>query len=100
MEYLKRPLTAAEVIAKAEGGRLVVVIAVDLYHLACASGSHDLGGLNDMADEMVLGRSPYVLADLSYRAVGVLAAENKVLIEVNADVSDLLTGEGHGNPGE
>ena len=94
MFSLKTPLTAKQLRARAVTDfRLQVVIAIDLNELMCIGQGGSMDGMNNYADEHILGDelSGYMLADLSYRAVGT-TPDNEVLIEVNADVEEILAG--------
>jgi hypothetical protein len=86
--YLEQPLSSAEVKARAKEGRLTVVIAVTLTNLTNCNG---IDGLNEMADESILGFGrPASLQDLSFKVKGAIPDRDLVLIEVDADASDYL----------
>lgn len=81
------PLTKQEIRqnVKEHDGNLVVIIAVELERIACSSEDGTLDGLNEIADEEILGVGGGCLMDLSFKPVGVDG--DKVLIEVTADPS-------------
>lgn len=93
MQPLTQPLTKAQVRdnAEANDGKLVVVIALEFGQIACSSDDNTYDGLNDIADEEILGFGGGSLLDLSYRPVGV--QDTKVLVEVTADPSMVLEDE-------
>ena len=96
-KILKSPLTLRQLENMADkDGRLTVNLRVDLGTLF----DNDIESFNDLADEMILNHTVIgSLSDINYRVVG---AENgapnrgwcqgSVIIEVNADVSD-ITGD-------
>lgn len=94
------PLTKEEIRQNAQehDGEIVVIIAVELERIACSSEDGTLEGLNDIADEEILGVGGGCLMDLAYKPVGVDG--DKVLIEVTADPSQVLDEEEDTDPTE
>jgi hypothetical protein len=105
---LKNPLTLRALKRRADkDGRISVSIVVSLDELMT-----DIESFNDLADERVLDLNSVVgsLSDINYNVVGAIPAFNKdgsyrkactgggylqgaVIINVNADVGDLLSEE-------
>lgn len=81
MDYLKKPLTAVEVAALRDAeGFIKVVIPISLDDLMS-----DIEDVNDLAEGRILENG--ILADISYKAVGVLD-DGSVLVQVTAEVDD------------
>jgi len=86
---IEAPLERSEISRLFPDGQLSVVIKVPLGKLICSSSDNSYDGMNDLADEEILGwGSGGSLMDLSFKPVGV-EGEN-VLVQVDADCSDLL----------
>lgn len=79
-------LSKEEIKSKIINGRFIHLFPIHLNELACICISYDgtLEGLNEYVDEYIVDG----LSDLNYRPVGVQG--DMVLIEVNADASDIL----------
>lgn len=81
-DYIKTPLTEDEFRKKVKDGRLTVTFAIDLNTLIELQG---IDGMNDWVDDHVFSS----LSDLGYSLVGATDGNN-VLIELDADASDVL----------
>jgi hypothetical protein len=98
---LTRPLTlkALKKVAN-KNGRISVNILVDLEDLITLDWGN-IEGLNNLADEKVLDQDDVSgsLSDISYQVVGCVPGNGRgtvtgsVIINVNADVSDMLKEE-------
>jgi hypothetical protein len=96
---LKKPLTREELQTQARKGRISVNIVVDLNDLL--SFNVGIDDLNNFADEKVLDVLVIgSLSDISYQVVGHVPGTSKggtvsgsIILNVNADVSDIITTE-------
>jgi hypothetical protein len=97
MKTLKKPLTQRALKRRADkDGRLSVNIVVDLDDLI---GFGDIDSLNNLADERILDQDTISgsLSDIAYKVVGSIpgkgdgTATGSVIINVNADVSDIIS---------
>lgn len=88
MKILKKPLSPKEVKKQALNNRISVNIELSLTDMIDC----DLEFLNNMVDELILKEG--CLSDINYKIVGCIPATDKhkgyVILNVNADVSDLL----------
>lgn len=90
-----KPLSWDEIEARLESdNRIKVVIAIPVAELSCLGG--DLDGLNDWIDDKIFSNADYYgsVMDINYdvvghRPAGKDEASGYVLIEVDADASDL-----------
>lgn len=85
MPALKKPLTLEETRkALDDEGYLSVVVAFSFYELV----DNDIEGINDLAESRIVEKG--ILADISYKVVGVLtptdAGAGDVLVQVTAEV--------------
>ena len=91
---LKKPLTKRALKNRADkDGRISVNIAIDLNSLI----DSDLESINDFADETIIDTNVVAgsLSDISYKVVGSIPVKSgyfngSVIINVNADVSDII----------
>jgi sirohydrochlorin ferrochelatase len=81
--------TAARKNVKANDGRLVVVVPVDLYDLMDNDlDDNGVESVNLHMDEWILDAGAGYLGDLSYKVVGCEPEKNLVHVQVNAEWSD------------
>lgn len=99
-KILEEPLSPAELLdnTRRNRGRVRVTLALAFDQIACSSRDGTIEGMNDLAEELILGPDPPgVLADLTYAFVGFdpggPAGDGLALVEVNAEYEPVDGGE-------